>query len=73
MGRFFKTVYSIGYILDITSVKQHIVYLEKDSLLGKIANKTKISVNSFHVQCIKRLGKNLKVTAKRQNKNRYLK
>ena len=44
--------------------KQHIVYLEKDSLLAKISNKSEILVNSFHVQCIKQLGENLKVTAK---------
>lgn len=47
--------------------KQHIVYLEKDSILAKIFNKSKISVNSFHVQCIKQLGENLKVTAKSED------
>jgi len=47
--------------------KQHIVYLEKDSLLAKIFNKSEISVNSFHVQCIKQLGENLKVTAKSED------
>jgi len=47
--------------------KQHIVYLEKDSLLAKISNKSEISVNSFHVQCIKQLGENLKVTAKSED------
>ena len=33
----------------------------------KIFNKSKISVNSFHVQCIKQLGENLKVTAKSED------
>ena len=47
--------------------KQHIVYIEKDSLLAKIFNKSEISVNSFHVQCIKQLGENLKVTAKSED------
>lgn len=47
--------------------KQHVVYLEKDSFLAKISNKSKISVNSFHVQCIKKLGDNLKVTAKSED------
>ena len=39
--------------------KQHIVYLEKDSLFAKISNKSEISVNSFHVQCIKQLGEKI--------------
>ncbi|BCZ46547.1 gamma-glutamyl-gamma-aminobutyrate hydrolase [Clostridium gelidum] len=47
--------------------KQHVVYLEKDSFLTKISNKSKISVNSFHVQCIKKLGENLRVTAKSED------
>lgn len=47
--------------------KQHVVYLEKDSLVAKIYKKSKISVNSFHVQCIKQLGENLKVTAKSED------
>jgi len=47
--------------------KQHVVYLNKDSFLANISNKSKISVNSFHVQCIKKLGENLKVTAKSED------
>jgi putative glutamine amidotransferase len=47
--------------------KQHVVRLEKGSRIAEIYNKEKISVNSFHVQCIKRLGENLKVTAKSED------
>lgn len=47
--------------------KQHFVYLEENSLIFKILRKRKISVNSFHVQCIKELGENLKVTAKSED------
>ncbi|EKQ50193.1 MULTISPECIES: gamma-glutamyl-gamma-aminobutyrate hydrolase family protein [unclassified Clostridium] len=47
--------------------KQHFVYLEKNSLLTKIYNKEKISVNSFHIQCIKELGEDLKIAAKSED------
>ena len=47
--------------------KQHIVLFEKDSHVAEIYNKEKISVNSFHIQCIKKLGENLKVTAKSED------
>jgi putative glutamine amidotransferase len=43
--------------------KQHIVNLEKDSFLAGVYKKNTISVNSFHIQCIKQLGKNLKAAA----------
>lgn len=47
--------------------KQHSVSLEKGSFLAKISGKKKISVNSFHVQCIKELGDNLEITAKSED------
>lgn len=47
--------------------KQHFVCLEENSLLAKIYKQEKISVNSFHAQCIKELGDNLKVTAKSED------
>ena len=44
--------------------KKHFVDLKKDSRLAEVYCKSQISVNSFHVQCVKQLGENLKVTAK---------
>ncbi|MEN2984397.1 MAG: gamma-glutamyl-gamma-aminobutyrate hydrolase family protein [Dictyoglomaceae bacterium] len=42
----------------------HNIYIEKDTNLYKILGKEEIIVNSSHHQAIKRLGKNLKVSAK---------
>lgn len=47
--------------------KLHSVSLEKGSFLAKISGKKRILVNSFHVQCIKELGENLKITAKSED------
>lgn len=44
--------------------REHEVCLEKDSVLKDIYKEDKILVNSFHEQCIRKLGKNLKITAK---------
>lgn len=44
--------------------KEHDICLEKSSILKNVYNKDVISVNSFHEQCIKKLGKDLKITAK---------
>lgn len=41
----------------------HSVSIKIDSRLFKILNKDKIFVNSFHHQCVKKLGKNLKPVA----------
>ncbi|NME82693.1 gamma-glutamyl-gamma-aminobutyrate hydrolase family protein [Clostridium sp. SM-530-WT-3G] len=43
---------------------EHEVCFDKDSDLKKIYNSDKILVNSFHEQCIKHLGENLKITAR---------
>jgi putative glutamine amidotransferase len=42
----------------------HEIYLNKDSFLYKILGKEKTIVNSSHHQAIKRLGENLKISAK---------
>jgi len=42
----------------------HTVIIEKNSILYKILKKEKIFVNSFHHQAIKKLGKNLYVSAR---------
>lgn len=47
--------------------KQHLVFLKKDSFLAGVYKKKELSVNSFHVQGIKELGENLKVTAKSED------
>lgn len=47
--------------------KQHLVFLRKDSFLTRVYKKNELSVNSFHVQGIKELGENLKVTAKSED------
>lgn len=47
--------------------KQHLVFLKKDSFLERVYKKKELSVNSFHAQCIKELGENLKVTAKSED------
>jgi len=47
--------------------KLHSVSLEKGSFLAKISGEKRILVNSFHVQCIKELGENLKITAKSED------
>ncbi|MDO5516662.1 MAG: gamma-glutamyl-gamma-aminobutyrate hydrolase family protein [Clostridium sp.] len=44
--------------------KGHEVCLENDSSIKEIYNEDKIYVNSFHEQCIKKLGENLRITAK---------
>lgn len=49
------------------SDKQHSVFLEKNSLIYKIYGKSCIGVNSFHSQCIKDLGRNLKITGKSED------
>lgn len=41
----------------------HSINIVEDSILHKIFNKSKISVNSLHHQAIKDLGKDLKITA----------
>lgn len=46
------------------SEREHEVCLENDSSIKKIYNEERICVNSFHEQCIKRLGKSLRITAK---------
>ena len=40
----------------------HWVNLEQDSILGKLYGE-KLEVNSFHHQCLNKLGKELKITA----------
>lgn len=47
--------------------KHHLVFLRKDSFLTKVYKKNELLVNSFHVQGIKELGENLKVTAKSED------
>lgn len=44
--------------------KLHKVYLCQNSLLKDIYNKDEVQVNSFHEQCIKKVGSGLKVSAK---------
>ena len=46
------------------SEKLHKVAIAKDSLLKNIYNKEEVQVNSFHEQCIKNIGTDLKITAK---------
>lgn len=44
--------------------KEHNVCLDKNSVLNNIFKQEIIYVNSFHEQCVKKLGKDLKITAK---------
>lgn len=44
--------------------KKHIVTINKDSMCNYIYKKNCVKVNSFHEQCIKQLGHNLKIVAR---------
>lgn len=43
---------------------RHVIRLDGDSLLARLAGSTEMEVNSFHHQCVERLGMDLRVVAK---------
>lgn len=57
-------VYHKGACCKKINEKLHKVTLSEDSLLKNIYNKKEVKVNSFHEQCIKNIGTNLKIVAK---------